>query len=136
MDEGGFCRLRRLLQQRLEESPLPEPAALFAHRLVLGVLKCQAVLDPFIQQYAPEWPLEQMAYIDRNILRLALYEFAVDSETPVKVAINEAVELAKRFGSDSSPRFVDGVLGALVPLKGNIADRVKESQQSTEDKQP
>lgn len=114
-----------VLQQRLEESPLPEPAADFVRRLVLGVLQCQALLDPFIQQHAPEWPLEQMAYIDRNILRIALFEFAVDGQTPVKVAINEAVELAKMFGSDSSPRFVNGVLGALVPLKDEIAHRVR-----------
>ncbi len=119
-----------MLQQRLEEAPLPEQAADFARRLLFGVLQYQAILDPFIQKYAPEWPLEQMAYIDRNILRLALYEFAVNGETPVKVAINEAVELAKMFGSDSSPRFVNGVLGALVPLKDEIARRAQASRQA------
>lgn len=119
-----------VLQQRLEEAPLPEQAADFARRLLFGVLQYQAILDPFIQKYAPEWPLEQMAYIDRNILRLALYEFAVNGETPVKVAINEAVELAKMFGSDSSPRFVNGVLGALVPLKDEIARRAQASRQA------
>ena len=119
-----------MLQQRLEEAPLPEQAADFARRLLFGVLQHRAILDPFIQKYAPEWPLEQMAYIDRNILRLALYEFAVNGETPVKVAINEAVELAKMFGSDSSPRFVNGVLGALVPLKDEIARRAQASRQA------
>jgi len=125
-----------VLQQRLEATSLPGPAADFARRLVFGVLECQALLDPFIQRHAPEWPLEQMAYVDRNILRLALYEFAVEGSTPVKVAINEAVELAKMFGSDSSPRFINGVLGALVPLKSRIAHRARASQKSTEDKAP
>jgi len=122
-----------VLQQRLEETHLPGPAADFARRLVFGVLQHQALLDPFIQQHAPEWPLEQMACIDRNVLRLALYEFAVDGSTPVKVAINEAIELAKMFGSDSSPRFVNGVLGALVPLKREIARQARASQRSKKD---
>jgi N utilization substance protein B len=125
-----------VLQQRLEETPLPGPAADFARRLVFGVLQHRALLDPFIQQHAPEWPLEQMACIDRNVLRLALYEFAVDGSTPVKVAINEAVELAKMFGSDSSPRFVNGVLGALVPLKREIARQARASQRSEKDTEP
>lgn len=114
-----------VLQHRLDEEPLPEPAAAFARQLVLGVLQHQAILDFYIQKHAPEWPLEQVALIDRNILRLALYEFAIDGKTPVKVAINEAVELGKMFGSDSTPRFVNGVLGALVSQKDEIARRVR-----------
>ena len=66
-----------------------------------------------IARYAPEWPLDQMAVVDRNVLRIAMYEFLVTDETPVKVAINEAVELAKVYGSDSAPRFINGVLGTL-----------------------
>jgi N utilization substance protein B len=69
-----------------------------------------------IQQHAPEWPLDQMAIIDRNVLRIAIYEFAVAEMTPTRVAINEAIELAKLYGSDSSSRFVNGVLGALAPV--------------------
>lgn len=114
----------QVLRYRLEENPLPEPAAAFARQLVFGVLQHQAILDFYIQKYAPEWPLEQVALIDRNILRLALYEFAIDGKTPVKVAINEAVELGKMFGSDSTPRFVNGVLGSLVPLKDEITRSV------------
>ncbi|MBN1955773.1 MAG: transcription antitermination factor NusB [Anaerolineae bacterium] len=121
-----------VLEQRLDINRLPEPNASFAEQLVTGVLLYQSVLDPFIQQHAPEWPLDQMAYIDRNILRMALYEIAVAKGTPVKVAINEAVELAKQFGSDSSPRFVNGVLGALVPLKEKIAGQVRDSQLSSD----
>lgn len=109
-------------------SSLSSPALSFGHDLILGVLRTKEVLDRFIQEYAPEWPLDQMAYIDRNILRMALFEFAVDGGTPVKVAINEAVELAKIFGSDSSPRFINGVLGALVPLKDEIARAVAATE--------
>jgi len=68
-----------------------------------------------------------MAYIDRNILRMAIYEFAVDGQTPIKVAINEAVELAKTFGSDSTPRFVNGVLGTLVEHCQAIAQAVQSN---------
>lgn len=108
-----------------EASRLSNAVIDFARHLVFGVLRYQAVLDPFIQEHAPEWPLEQMACIDRTVLRLALFEFAVDARTPVKVAINEAVELAKMFGSESSARFVNGVLGALAPLKDLIAERAR-----------
>ncbi len=78
-----------------------------------------------IAKYAPEWPLDQVAVIDRNILRLAFWEFAVQRDTPIKVAINEAVELAKQFGSDSAPRFVNGVLGSLAEHKDEIRQRVE-----------
>lgn len=97
----------------------------FSRHLVNGVIEHQSVLDIFIHRHAPEWPLDQMAYVDRNILRMAIFEFAVDGGTPIKVAINEAVELAKTFGSDSAPRFVNGVLGTLVEHMEAIAQAVK-----------
>jgi len=109
-----------VLGHRLEARPLPEEGAAFAHKLIWGVLNHQEDLDRVIQTHAPEWPLEQIALIDRNILRLALYEILVDQETPYKVAINEAVELAKLFGSDSSSRFVNGVLGSVVAQHAHI----------------
>ena len=102
-----------VLDQRLTEDPLPEEGEAFARELLAGVLQHQVALDELIQRYAPEWPVEQMAVIDRNVLRIAIYEFFISKRTPTKVAINEAVELAKLFGSDSAPRFVNGVLGAL-----------------------
>jgi len=117
-----------VLEQRLAATRLPKATMAFSRHLVNGVLKHQAVLDIFIHRHAPEWPLEQMAYIDRNILRIAIFEFAVDGQTPVKVAINEAVELAKTFGSDSAPRFVNGVLGALVEHKEAIAQAAKDTE--------
>ncbi len=117
-----------VLDQRLAANALPKSAASFARRLMDGVLEHQAVMDTFIHRHAPEWPLEQMAYIDRNILRMAIFEFAIDGRTPVKVAINEAVELAKSFGSDSAPRFVNGVLGTLVEYQESISQAVEKSK--------
>lgn len=84
----------------------------FVGELVRGVIARQADLDSKIQPIAPEWPIEQIARVDRNILRVGLYELLYRAETvPPKVAINEAVELAKAFGSDNSSKFVNGVLG-------------------------
>lgn len=102
-----------VIQRRVEDEALPSDGIPFVYHLVNGVLQFKGHLDEMIQEYAPEWPIEQMAPIDRNVLRMALFEFSVDGQTPVKVAINEAVELAKLFGSESAPRFVNGVLGSL-----------------------
>lgn len=110
----------KVLQERLEETPLSDDLADFARRIVFGCLPLLDHLDQVIAKYAPEWPLDQIAAIDRNILRIACWEFAVSEETPIKVAINEAVELAKTYGSDSAPRFVNGVLGSLADHQHEI----------------
>jgi len=81
-------------------------------------------LDAIIQGIATEWPTEQMAPINRNILRLAAYEIMLDQTAPPKVAINEAVELAKIFGGESSSRFVNGVLGTLLAQKADLASKL------------
>lgn len=112
-----------VIEQRLEEAGLPEAGASFARELVHGVRANQQALDALIARYAPEWPVDQIAIIDRNILRMAIYEILMREDTPTKVAINEAVELAKQFGSDSSGRFVNGVLGSLVAHEAAIAKR-------------
>ena len=109
-----------VLDERLEDDPLESNLAEFTSQIVFGVFPITVKLDDFIAQHAPEWPLDQVAVIDRNILRIALWEFAVAGCTPVKVAINEAIELAKLFGSDSTPRFVNGVLGALANRQNEI----------------
>ena len=84
----------------------------FVGTLVNGVLTDQADLDAKIQPIAPDWPIDQIARIDRNILRIGLYELLHQADViPPKVAINEAVELAKAFGSDNSSKFINGVLG-------------------------
>lgn len=98
---------------RLEEEPLEQAGEQFLRALVAGVIEHRSHLDDLIHRFAPEWPVNQMAIIDRNVLRIAIYELLFDPDTPLKVAINEAVELAKSFGSDSAPRFVNGVLGTL-----------------------
>jgi transcription antitermination protein NusB len=82
-------------------------------RLVKGVVKHFTALDEVLQTYAPDWPIQQVSVVDRNILRIALYELAVDRRTPIGVAIDEAIELAKLFGADNTPRFINGVLGAI-----------------------
>ena len=112
---------------RLEEHPLPDDVAEFARQIIFGVLPLTSTLDQIIAKYAPEWPLDQIAAIDRNILRMALWEFAVYHDTPLKVAINEAVELAKQFGSDSAPRFINGVLGALADHQHEIQQTLQNS---------
>mgnify|MGYP000300301886 CR=1 FL=1 len=91
----------------------PAEAREFASELVEGTWAHRDAIDQLISTCSENWTLERMARVDRNILRLAVYELLFDSDTPPKVAINEAVELAKMFGSDSSPRFVNGVLGSL-----------------------
>jgi transcription antitermination protein NusB len=100
--------------------PLSQRGVDFLRKLVFGTLDVAPELDRLIARYAPEWPIEELAVVDRNILRLALWEFAVAGETPVKVAINEAVELAKSFGSESAPRFINGVLGTLADHREQI----------------
>jgi len=91
---------------------LPQEALSFSKELVKGVLQNKAELDALIEKFAPAFPVDQMSFIDRNILRLAIFEILFN-KSPIKVSINEAVELAKGFGSDSSPRLINGVLGSI-----------------------
>ena len=109
-----------MLANRLADENLPADGEQFARALVAGVWTHRVELDALIQQHAPEWPVDQMAVVDRNVLRIAIYEFSLAHLTPLKVAINEAVELAKAFGSDSAPRFVNGVLGALATSETSV----------------
>jgi len=92
----------------------------FTNAIIAGITPIIPQMDEIIAKHAPEWPIDQVAIIDRNILRIALWEFAIEECTPVKVAINEAVELAKMYGSESTPRFVNGVLGSLADHTGEI----------------
>jgi len=119
----------KVLQDRLEEEPFPDELAEFIRQIIFGVFPLREKLDQVIARYAPEWPLDQIAAIDRNILRIATWEFAAQRETPVKVAINEAVELAKAFGSDSAPRFVNGVLGSLAEHENEIVQLLQSKKQ-------
>jgi len=102
-----------VLQRHLEDNGLTGEGASYATALVDGVLAHRDELDRIIAKAAPNWPMDQMAKVDKNVLRLALYELLFNPDVPLKAAINEAVELGKRFGSDSSSRFVNGVLGTV-----------------------
>jgi N utilization substance protein B len=117
-----------VVNDRLSENDLNEQMTDFISQIVAGVWPIRKDLDEFIAEHAPEWPLDQVATIDRNILRIALWEFAVSENIPIKVAINEAVELAKKFGSDSSPRFINGVLGSLAPRQNEIRQSLHHLQ--------
>lgn len=85
----------------------------FSLNLVKNVIANQTKIDKLIGQFAPEWPLDQITLVDRNVLRVGIYELKLDDEIPPKVAINEAIELAKAFGGDASGKFVNGVLGSI-----------------------
>ncbi len=97
-----------------EDEDLPQNSIGFAQELLSGVSKSRLGLDNVITRYAPAWPVSQLSVIDRNILRIALFELIYTPGTPRKTAINEAVELAKIFGSESSARFINGVLGSAM----------------------
>jgi N utilization substance protein B len=101
---------------RIEISPDIEE---FSLELVNGTIKNREQLDQNIKDFAPAWPIDQISIVDRNILRLAIFEILHDNKIPVKVAINEAVELAKTFGSNNSSRFINGVLGSVSNLAAN-----------------
>jgi N utilization substance protein B len=97
---------------------LTQEALSFSEELVKGVVQHKSELDALIKKFAPAFPIEQMSIIDRNILRLAISEILFSDKTPLKVTINEAIELAKGFGSDASPRLINGVLGAITAERG------------------
>lgn len=102
-----------ILINRFESVEIPDDSKKFVIDLVTGVLNHQTEIDEMIVKYAVDWPLDQIAVVDRNIIRIAAYEFAVSRVTPDKVAINESIELAKKFGSETAPKFVNGVLGSI-----------------------
>lgn len=106
----------------------------FVKELISGIVKTEEKLDEILQPLAPEWPIKQIARIDRNILRIGLFELVFMGATvPPKVAINEAVELAKSFGSDSSSRFINGVLGtAFADLSKETTDENQSAPEGAE----
>jgi len=118
--------LGQVLEERLQDNALDDEQFEFTQTIVTGVHQYSTLLDKLIAQNAPEWPLDQVAVIDRNILRIALWEVAIYRKTPLKVGINEAVELGKLFGTDSSARFINGVLGSL-------AEKLEEITSSLDD---
>jgi N utilization substance protein B len=119
-----------VIAERLSETPLEDNLGEFARKIVFGIQPIVNELDEVIARHAPEWPLDQVAVIDRNIMRIALWEIAVSNQTPLKVAINEAVELGKIYGSESTPRFVNGVLGSLALHYNDIVQYFRKFNQA------
>ncbi len=110
------------LNRNLAEEECDAATAAYARHLIEGVVGCRAEIDEKLTKAAPAWPLDQMPPINKNLLRLAIYELLFDNrQVPMKAAINEAVEIAKIFGSESSSRFVNGVLGTVVAGQANEA---------------
>ena len=106
------------VEERLDEAGLSQANQAFVRELVHGVLDHKQEIDERLAAAAPQWPIEQIAHVDKNVLRLAIYELmSEDNPVPAKVAINEAVELARLLGSGTSPKFVNGVLGAVMAEK-------------------
>jgi N utilization substance protein B len=117
-----------VLQRHIEDRHLQPKIVEYARELVLGVCGHLAEIDAHIQSAAQEWPLQQMARIDKNILRLAIYEILFNNTVPAKAAINEAVELAKIFGSNTSSRFINGVLGTIFNRAHQQPTQIAESE--------
>ena len=115
IDSTGH-NVEEVLSNVLGEKELTEESDTFIYDMVDGIIHDRHKLDEHIKRFAPAWPIDQLSIIDRNILRLAIFELLIDNKIPVSVAINEAVELAKKFGSDNSARFVNGVLSSVNKL--------------------
>ncbi|MFO8010387.1 MAG: transcription antitermination factor NusB [Dehalococcoidia bacterium] len=101
------------VQRLAGEQSLPEDSTKFAIELASGVMERREEIDTLIHRFAPSFPVNQLSFIDRAILRLAIFEMMFDKRASAGVAINEAVELAKMFGSTNSSRFINGVLGSV-----------------------
>jgi len=109
-------RVEAVVERLLAGGSLSEENNNFVRELISGVVRNREEIDRHIQKFAPSWPIEQMAMVDRSILRLAIFEILFDNRVPVKVAINEAIELAKLFANDNSAKFINGVLGSVSTL--------------------
>lgn len=120
-DDTSF-RLEKALKRNIERYKTTVEDTPFVERLVTGVIKHQKELDDFLQPIAPEWPIDQISRMDRVVLRMGLYELKHEPDTPPKVIINEAVELAKAFGGDNSSKFINGVLGTAYRQLHGISD--------------
>ncbi len=110
----GKCNLEVAIQQRLADTEFSETDTEYVREVVRGVCHYLPALDAQIGEVAKDWKVHRLGAVDRNILRLAIYEIVFRDDVPVPVSVNEAVELAKQFGDDDSPRFINGVLGTVV----------------------
>lgn len=134
-DDASFD-LNEVLQRNIARYEATVDDTSFIEQLVLGVSKMQAELDAILQPLAPEWPIDQIARMDRVILRIGAYELTHDNGVPPKVVINEAVELAKAFGSTNSSKFINGVLGTLLRRQNGEPDPEPASPDKAPDETP
>ena len=118
-----------ILTRWLQDNSLSAELHEFIKVLIRGILKNSKEIDKSIHHFAPIFPIEQISVIDRNILRLAIFEMLFDNEVPAKAAINEAIELAKKFGTEKSPKFINGVLGSIIASNVLVA----ENRETTKD---
>ncbi len=131
---GGERDAKALVERNIDEFAKDFDEKDFARNIVEGVVKNQAEIDSTITQFAPDWPLAKITTVDRNILRIGTFELLFNFDIPSKVAINEAIELAKTFGGESSGKFVNGVLGAV--YRDQIAKGItKDSDKPREKKE-
>lgn len=112
--EVGHGNVQEAIRYNATELGLEEDARDFATSLCLGTLEHKEEIDRVIEEYAVDWRIERMPYVDRNILRIAVYELLYGAGTPASVAVNEAVELAKVYGDRDSGRFINGILGNVL----------------------
>ncbi len=133
-NQGG---LLKILERNIKELNPDVEDAKFIHNLVNGINERHSQIDAIIEKAAPEWPIEQINIVDRNVLRIGIYEllFGDRNEVPPKVAINEAIELAKSYGGESSGKFINGVLGTIYreigePGKNETGKKEKEENKS------
>jgi N utilization substance protein B len=115
--------LEDILRRYSEDPALPQPVRRYTERLVRGVREQSTEIDGRIGQAAPSFPVAQLPAVDRNILRVAIYELTCETDKPLKAVINEAIELAKLYGGDNSGRFVNGVLGTIAAAIGRDESR-------------
>lgn len=129
-----------VLTHNIDYSPSRRSVRGYTTHLVRGIVDHRQKLDSVLQQYAPDWPIDQVAVIDRNILRIALFELGVETRTPIGVAIDEAIELAKLFGAENTPRFINGVLGTVADNLDEVRKYLMEDDGSepfdSEEKSP
>lgn len=138
--KGTEAQLDAIVEHNLTEFAPSFDDHGFIKKVVRGICEHRDVIDAAIEKFAPEWPIDQITTVDRNILRMGIFELKFSEDIPPKVAINEAIELAKTFGGESSGKFVNGVLGAIykemiahgeVPAGEGRASDTKEKKPDT-----
>lgn len=125
-----------VLQRQIEANALPNHLVDYLQQIVLGVIEEHRILDAIIKHFAPEFPISQLAIVDRNILRIAIYEFGLKHTVSTSIAIDEAVELAKLYGADGSSRFVNGVLGAIADDRKTLHDIIAQTKANLQSQAP